>query len=349
MTDELVDDPIIEQPNEPDNEDNSDLNIINVRTESDTHIGIEKKAGGWLENQCANIIEFAGFTTEREVKIQFDTESTDHYRIDVLGKYEKLTIFLEAKDYNEMKIDSKILFTLIGQINHYRLKHPDEDVVGILATSAKNIEGINNGVERKLESEGCYLWDGLKIQSFLNNISQYRNGEEFRDYLLHEIEYFKNNSQDQEITDLKKGKPRFFCRAKFYSIPEMQYIGNMFHFNSIIGDLKNQLVDTKIDLIKTRYGVFKDISGNNRFYFMCDFELSKTEEDIQNHAEKNKGSWFSRNKLSSTGLMTFDFTRACKKVIENTYGIEKEYDLNYPVKIITTRSDILGEYVKHND
>ena len=32
--------------------------------------------------------------------------------------------------------------------------------------------------------------------------------------------------------------------------------------------------------------------------------------------------------------MTFDFTRACKKVIENTYGIEKEYDINYPAKII---------------
>jgi len=321
---------------------------ITVRHESETHIGIEKKAGGWLENQCAKIIEFAGFTTEREVKISFDNETSDHYRIDVLGKYEKLTIFLEAKDYEEIKIDSKILFTLIGQINHYRLEHPEEHVIGILATSAKNIEGINDGIIRKLKAEGCYLWDGFKIQSFNNSITQYRDGEQFREYLFHEIEYFQDSSQDEEeLIDPKKGKPRFFCRVKFYSIPELLYIGNMFHYNSIIGDLENQLINTKVDLIKTKYGVFKDITGNNRFYFLCDFELSKTKENIQKHADKNKESWFSRNKLSSNQLMTHDFTRACKKAIEKTYGIEKEYDVNYPVKIITTRSDILGEYVKH--
>ena len=331
---EFTEDQIENLPKEPE--------TITVRHESETHIGIEKKTGGWLENQCATIIEFAGFTTKREVKISFDSESTDHYRIDVLGKYEKLTIFLEAKDYEEIKIDSKILFTLIGQINHYRLEHPDEHVVGILATSAKNVEGINDGISRKLKAEGCYLWDGFKIQSFNNSITQYRDGEQFREYLFHEIEYFEDSSQDDdEVIDPKKGKPRFFCRVKFYSIPELQYIGNMFHYNSIIGDLEYQLNNTTIDLIKTRYGVFTDTNGHNRFYFLCDFELSKTKDGIAKHAEKNKESWFRRNKLSSNQLMTYDFTRACKKAIENTYGIENEYDVNYPVKIITTRTDLL--------
>ena len=328
-------------------EEKPESNTINVRTESNTHIGIEKKSGGWLENECAKIIEFAGFTTSREVKMSFDHESSDHYRIDVLGKYEKLTIFLESKDYNDIKIDSKILFTLIGQINHYRLEHPDEYIIGILATSAKNIEGINDGISRKLKAEGCYLWDGNKIQSFKNSISQYRDGELFREYLFHEIEYFKDDIEDEKIIDPKKGEPRFFCRVQFYSIPELRYIGNMFHYNSIIGDLENQLVDTKIDLIRTRYSIFKDMSDNSRFHFLCDFELSRTQISIQKHAEKNKGSWFNRNKLSSTALMTQDFIRACKKVVTNTYGTEQEYDINYPIKIMTTRSDVLGSFVKH--
>lgn len=323
-------------------------NTINVRTESDTHIGIEKKAGGWLENECDKIIKFAGFTTQREVRIPFDDDSSDHYRIDVLAKYENLTIFLEAKDYEDIKVDSKILFTLIGQINHYRLEHPEEEVIGILATSAKNIQGINDGISRKLNAEGCYLWDGLKIQSLKDEISQYRDGELFREYLFHEIEYFKDTSEDTAIIDSKKGIPRFFCRVKFYSLPELHYIGNMFHYNSIIGDLEHQISDTKIDMIKTKYGVFKDISGNNRFYFICDFELAKTLDSIKKHAEKNKESWFNRNKRSSDELMIHDFKRACKKAIENTYGTEKEYDVNYPLKIITTRTDILGNYIKHD-
>jgi len=324
-----------------------DPNTIIVRTESDTHIGIEKKIGGWLENECTKIIEFAGFTTEREVKISFDEDSSDHYRIDVLGKREKLTIFLESKDYTDIKVDGKILFTLIGQINHYRLEHPEEDVIGILATSAKNIDGINDGIGRKLRAEGCYLWDGLKIQSLKNHIIQYRDGELFREYLLNEIEYFENTTKDEEIIDPNDGQPRFFCRINFYSIPEIQYVGNLFHVNSIIGDLEHQLVDTKLDLIRTRHNIFKDNVGKIRYYFVCDFELSKTHNDIKTHAQKNQGSWFSRNKLSSNQLMTYDFTRACKKALENTYGVEKEYDLNYPFKIIATRSDILGTYVKH--
>ncbi len=320
---------------------------ISVRSESETHFGIEKKSGGWLEQECAYILEFAGFSTEREVKISFDSDSSDHYRIDVLSKYQKLTIFLEAKDYNEIKIDSKILFTLIGQINHYRLEHPEEHVIGILATSAKNIEGINDGISRKLNAEGCYLWDGLKIQSLKNDINQYRNGDDFREYLFNEIEYFKENIEDEEITDPKKGNPRFFCRLGFYSIPEIFYIGNIFHPNSIIGDLEHQIVDKKLNLIRTRYNSFKDLNGKTRLHFLCDFELSKTLDNIQSHADKNKGSWFSRNKMSSTTLMTFDFTKACKKVIENIYGIEKSYDVNYSVKVIATRSDILGTYVKY--
>ena len=191
---------------------------IYVRPESETHIGIEKKSGGWLENECEKIIKFAGFTTQREVKISYDDDASDHYRIDVLAKYQNLTIFLEAKDYEEVKVDSKILFTLIGQVNHYRSEHPDENVIGILATSAKNVDGTNDGVSRRLKAEGCYLWDGFKITEFKNQRDQYRDGELFQEYFFNEIEYFKNKAEEKEDIDPKKGEPRFFCRLSFFNI-----------------------------------------------------------------------------------------------------------------------------------
>jgi len=170
------------------NED-AGIDTIPIRTETETHIGIEKKVGGWLEKTCADILEFAGFDTQREVKINFTDKTLDHFRIDVLAKFNELTIFLESKDYNEIKVNPKILFTLIGQINHYRLENPSEKVVGVLATSAKNINDANSGISQKLESEGCYLWDGFQIQDFKDKIKQFRNGSSFRRYLLEKIQF----------------------------------------------------------------------------------------------------------------------------------------------------------------
>jgi len=323
---------------------------IYVRPESETHIGIEKKSGGWLENECDKIIKFAGFTTQREVKITFDNDSSDHYRIDVLGKYQNLTIFLEAKAYDDIKVSSKILFTLIGQVNHYRLEHPEEKVIGILATSAKNIDGTNDGVSRRLEAEGCYLWDGFKITEFKNQIDKYRDGELFQEYFFTEIEYLKNEigEIDEEIVlDPRKGEPRFFCRISFYSIPYLHYIGNLFHEDSILADLENQLQGTSLTLIKTYHHHFTDIADEPRILFNYDFELSKTLDQIKKHGYKNRGSWFNRNPLSSPEIMKADFIRACKKALDNTYGVEKEYHLTYPITVLATRTDILGSFVKH--
>ena len=156
-----------------------------------------------------------------------------------------------------------------------------------------------------------------------------------------------NKLEEKEDNDPTKGEPRFFCRLGFYSIPSRHYIGNLFHVNSILADLDNQLKGTALIRIKTLADRFTDVADQHRFRFYCDFELSKTIDQIKKHADKNKGSWFSRNKVSSPELMRSDFIRACKKALDNTYGVEKEYHLTYPITTIATRTDILGSFVKH--
>lgn len=347
MSDDNSDVTIEVEPDTSNDVENTEQPYFATPVKSSTHTGIERKAGGWLEEKCNDILEFAGFETEREVKIPLIDGYSEHFKIDVLAKYDNLTIFLESKAYADMKIDSKLIFTLIGQINHYRLKHPEEKVIGIFATSAKNVDGINDGIAAKLESEGCYLWDGFKIDDMTLQITKLRNGELFKEYVFDELEYYENqNEPESEDPTLKL--PRFFCRVSFYSIRKIHYIGNEFHVTSIIGDLKSQLEDTAVNLMRTKYDYFADQDNKSRLHFLCDFEMTKTSENIREHALKNQGSWFSRNKMSSSQLMISDFTRACKKALENTYGIESEFDINYPSKIITTRIEHQGNFIRYN-
>ena len=138
MSDDLQDSKISAYPDED--------NTVEVRADSDSHIGMEKKTGGWLENEADRILRFAGFKTQRERRVVFEESTNEHYRVDILAKFEDLTLFVECKDYSEIKVNEKILFTLIGQVHDYRRDHPDDTVMGILVTSAKNI-GQNVGIQ----------------------------------------------------------------------------------------------------------------------------------------------------------------------------------------------------------
>lgn len=89
--------------------DNVD-STVEVRTDSDTHIGIEKKTGGWLENETERILRFAGLKTQRERRIVFEESTNEHYRVDILAQYDDLTLFVECKDYSEIKVDEKNSF-----------------------------------------------------------------------------------------------------------------------------------------------------------------------------------------------------------------------------------------------
>lgn len=314
--------------------DNVD-STVEVRTDSDTHIGIEKKTGGWLENETERILRFAGLKTQRERRIVFEESTNEHYRVDILAQYDDLTLFVECKDYSEIKVDEKILFTLIGQVHDYRKDHPNETVVGILVTSAKNI-GQNLGIQNKLLREGCQLWDGTTIQKLQDKMIEVDGKLEFATYLFEKLGYVlqSNNADDG---NLMPGQHKFHCRMQFFSIPAEKYIGNKFSHNSIINDLKRVLEGTGIEISSYNYKKINTSEGE-RISMYADFEKSLSESKLTEHWKK-KSKWFRKPKESPIELMEITFESACFTAIAKTYGVENNHLTgSYPIRSIATRS-----------
>lgn len=309
-------------------------NTVAVRTDSDTHIGVEKKTGGWLENETERILRFAGFKTQRERKVVFEESTNEHYRVDILAHFDTLTLFVECKDYTEIKVNEKILFTLIGQVHDYRRDHPDETVVGVLVTSAKNI-GQNLGIQNKLLREGCQLWDGNNIQKFQEKMIDVDRKSEFTTYLLDKLGYVPNT--DNSNNKLLPGQHRFYSRISFFSIPALQYVGNKFSYHSIINDLKEVLENTGIEISSVNYKTISSSHGE-RLRLIVDFEKSTSEETVVNHW-KDKSKWFRKPKETPMELMEISFESACKAAVANTYGVETNHLTDsYPIHCIATRS-----------
>lgn len=318
----------------PEYTDNIDR-TIEVRTDSDSHIGIEKKSGGWLENETERILRFAGLKTQRERKVVFEESTNEHYRVDILAQYDNLTLFVECKDYSEIKVDEKILFTLIGQVHDYRRDHPDEIVIGILVTSAKNI-GQNMGIQNKLNREGCQLWDGTTIQKLQDKMLDVDTKSEFASYLFEKLGYVtgidvSNNSK------IMPGQNKFHCRITFFSIPAIKYIGNKFSHNSIANDLKNILEGTDIRIASLSYKNFNTNEGE-RLRMIVDLERNIPETKVLEHWKKKSG-WFRKPKESPIELMEMSFESACIAAVTKTYGVETNHlEGSYPVHCIATRS-----------
>ena len=308
---------------------------VEVRTDSDTHIGIEKKTGGWLENETERILRFAGFKTQRERRIVFEASTNEHYRVDILAQYDDLTLFVECKDYSEIKVDEKILFTLIGQVHDYRKDHPNETVVGVLVTSAKNI-GQNLGIQNKLQREGCQLWDGTTIQKLQDTMIDVDSKSEFTSYLLEKLGYVLQ-SDNVDNGNLMPGQHKFHCRMQFVSIPAEKYIGNKFSHNSIINDIKRVLEGTGIVISSFNYKKLNTSEGE-RISLYVDFEKSLSESKLKENWEKKSG-WFRKPKESPIELMEITFESACMAAITKTYGVEtSNLTGSYQIRSIATRS-----------
>ena len=312
--------------------ENEPSSKVLARTESESHFGIEKKSGGWFENEVERILYYAGFDTKREQRIVFEKTTNEHYRVDIIAKLNNLTLFVECKDYDEIKVSEKILFTLIGQIHDYRLENPNEFVIGIMATTAKNF-GQNEGIMNKLNAENCYLWDGVMIQNLKNKQLELGDRYNFQNFILGTIEYEKETKKQQQEFP---GQCVLYTRMEFYSILEFKYIGNIFSEKSIFDDLKKNTANTKIEAISMKY-VKLGKDHDYRLKFVVDFRLVKSKKDIENHWKKQHG-WFRKPKLPSLQLMEYDMERACRKIIENTYGIQNTYDGVYKTSCITSRS-----------
>ena len=325
-----------------DDTQNSDItypnedNTVEVRADSDSHIGMEKKTGGWLENETDRILRFAGFKTQRERRVIFEETTNEHYRVDILAKLDDLTLFVECKDYSEIKVDEKILFTLIGQVHDYRRDHPDDTVVGILVTSAKNA-GQNLGIQNKLLREGCQLWDGNTIQKMRDAMINVDRRSEFTTYLFERVGYIASADSTKSHRNILPGQHMFYCRISFFSIPAISYIGNKFSHESIIMDLKNILEGSGIEISAMSY---KNLDSNNqeRINLIVDFEKNSNESDLKKHW-KGKSKWFKKPKETPIELMEINFESACKAAIEQTYGVETESLTGpYPIHCIATRS-----------
>ncbi|WP_428323720.1 hypothetical protein [Nitrosopumilus sp.] len=310
-------------------------NTVEVRTDSDTHIGVEKKSGGWLESETERILRFAGMKTQRERKIVFEESTNEHYRVDILAQYDNLTLFVECKDYSELKVTEKILFTLIGQVHDYRIDHPDETVVGVLVTSAKNV-GQNMGIQNKLQREGCQLWDGTTIQKLQEKMIDVDSKSEFASYLFEKLGYVLQ-SDDVDNDTLMPGQHRFHCRMHFFSIPAVKYIGNKFSHKSIINDLKRVLDGTGISISSFSYKNFNSSEGE-RINLYVDFQKTLTEEKLKEYW-KSKSGLFRKPKESPMELMEIGFESACIGAITKTYGVEYSHPTGaYQIRSIATRS-----------
>lgn len=309
---------------------------VSVRTDSDTHLGVERKSGGWLERETERILRFAGMKTQRERRVVFEESTSEHYRVDILAQYDTLTLFVECKDYSQIKVDEKILFTLIGQIHDYRRDHPNETVVGILVTSAKNV-GQNLGIHNKLLREGCQLWDGTTIQKMQDKMIEVDGKSEFTEYLFEKLGYFMHEGKTEGVKTLPPDQHRFFCRMQFFSIPDLKYIGNKFSRNSLIEDLKNTLQGTEISASIFNSKTIDSPEGQ-RIGMVVDFEKIISDTDL-NKLWKKKSGLFRKPKESSTELMEIHFESACMGAITKTYGVETG-DLTgvYKVKCIAVRS-----------
>lgn len=309
---------------------------ISVRTDSESHIGIEKKVGGWLENETERILRYAGFKTQRERSIVFEESTGEHYRVDILARFESMTLFVECKDYSELKVDEKILFTLLGQVRDYRIDHPEESVVGILVTSAKNIHGQNTGIQNKLLREGCQLWDGITIDTMKNNMVDMDTKLEFRNYLFDKLGFVVGPDNVNNV-ELMPGQHKFYCRIQFFSITAVKYIGNKFSYNSIINDLKRVLEGTGIKISSFSYKNYKSSEGD-RISLYVDFEKNVSESHLTKNY-KEKSGWFRKPKETPIELMEIGFESACIAAVTKTYGVETNGLLGaYPISSITTRS-----------
>ncbi len=127
-----------------------------AETSQGTHIGDQKKSGEWLEATTAHVLKFAGFDVDRDVPFVFNDSTNDKFRIDVLARDPNIEIFAECKDYSDLKMSEKIMYTLTGQLDDYR-KRQSKDVIGILVMTAKD-DGRNQGIRENPKKHNCYLW-----------------------------------------------------------------------------------------------------------------------------------------------------------------------------------------------
>ncbi len=298
-----------------------------------THIGDQKKSGEWLEATTAHILKFAGFDVDREVSFVFNDSTNDKFRIDVLARDPNIEIFVECKDYSDLKMSEKIMYTLTGQLDDYR-KRQSKDVIGILVMTAKD-DGRNRGIRENLKKHNCFLWDGAFLEHLENKIVELGNKEDFRRYILDHLDIF------EELEKKAKGEHyNFMVKYSAHTIAPNQYVGKSFDTMNIIDELKEKLPE-KIKIINHTYHAIKDNTKQVLSYnVVVDFSFKLTMDEIKKIA-KSRRKFGERIRRRKPEQITYrSFREDIYDIFSRVYGISynpKKKSIYYDIEFMGSR------------
>lgn len=283
-----------------------------------THIGDQKKSGEWLESTVEHILRYAGFQTEREANFIFNDRTGDRFEIDVLAKDADIEIFVECKDYNDLKLSEKIMYTLKGQLDDYR-KHSNKKVVGILAMTAID-DGRNSGIRERLEKEHAFLWDGSFIDNLKNKMVEFGNAEDFRKYVLDHLDVF------EEPTDKNgDGLYNFMAKYSFYTFSPDKYVGREFDVMNFIDDIKHKLKNENIKIINKKFEAIRSDEKRILSYkIILDFSMPLTKNQVEKYASKHVGFFDKILRKSPYEITWRGYKSELEATLENIYGIRYE-------------------------
>jgi len=278
-----------------------------------SHIGDQKRSGEWLETTVEHILKFAGFETEREVSFVFNESTADKFRIDVLAKDPNIEIFVECKDYSDLKISEKIMYTLQGQLADYR-KRQTKKVLGILAITAKD-DGSNAGIRESLKKHDSFLWDGAFLEHLKNKMVELGNKDDFRRYVLDHLEIF-------EAPQIKKeGVYNFMVKYSFYTVSPDSYVGKPFEVTNFIDDINDKLRNKQIQIINQK---FESISENKQilsYRIILDFNMQYTPKEVKKFAIKHKKFMDKLKRRSDFEIVYREYKKLIEQILIDVYGV----------------------------
>ena len=278
-----------------------------------SHIGDQRKSGEWLEATVDHILRYAGFETEREASFVFNDSTGDRFRIDVLAKDPQIEIFVECKDYSDMKISEKIMYTLQGQLDDYRKRHTKK-VIGILAVTSRD-DGRNTGIRESLKKHDSFLWDGSFIEHLKNKMVELGNKEDFRRYVLDQVDIFEAPQIKQD------GVYNFMVKYSFYTVEPDRYVGKSFEVMNFIDDIKDKLRDQPIQIINQKFEPFRQNDKVVTYRMILDFNMPKSPNDVKKFANKNKGFMDKLKRRTDFEIVHREYKKLIEGILKDVYGI----------------------------
>jgi len=282
--------------------------------QDDTHIGDQKRSGEWLEATVDHILRYAGFQTEREAKFIFNDRTGDKFAIDVLARDADIEIFVECKDYNDLKLSEKIMYTLKGQLDDYR-KRSNKKVIGILAMTAID-DGRNSGIRERLEKEHAFLWDGSFIENLKNKMVEFGNAEDFRKYVLDHLDVF-----EEPVDKNSDGLYTFMAKYSFYTVAPDRYVGREFDIMNFINDIRHKLKNDNIKIINKKFEVLKEDKRIFGYRIILDFSMALSKDQIQKYAAKHMGFFDKILRKSPYEITWRGYKSELEASLQDTYGI----------------------------